>query len=387
MALSGRFLFWISFTVGLWAFSFGVGSQMVSHWLNEYGLSDTIIGLCHSFYYFGMAAGSCVVPFLARRLHPIATVVIGLLISSATLAIFPATDDAWLWYVLRFINGCGGAWCVVPLETIVSRDSSPEKKTRNFAFYGVALTLGGALGFVLAPQIYVFGYVESFAFGASIPGVAAFLCAVGMARYPHSVEPAESRVPLRPWENFLSFGTAWCQGFLEAPLVAFLPLYLESRGFETQEAGLLLGITTVGVIVFQIPVAWLSDRFGKVRVLVGCYLVVALGLGVIPFVVYLPFLAIVLFTFGACTGAMYPLGLSLLGDRMPASALTRAYAWYLVIECVGSQVGAAATGQARDWWGEASMFYVSLAIVFAVLAVWLVQRSQATQPASLPTSR
>jgi uncharacterized membrane protein len=69
---------------------------------------------------------------------------------------------------------------------------------------------------------------------------------------------------------------------------------------------------------------------------------------------------------------MYPLGLSMLGDRIAESGLARAYAWYLAIECVGSQLGAAAMGAARDFWGGASMFVVGLAAVVGVLNVWWI---------------
>ena len=108
--------------------------------------------------------------------------------------------------------------------------------------------------------------------------------------------------------------------------------------------------------------------------LLACYGVVALGLLAIPWLSNSILLAIGLFCFGACTGAMYPLGLSLLGDRMPESGLARAYAWYLAIECVGSQAGAAIMGKARDDWGEIAMFGVGLAAVVGVLALWLGMR-------------
>jgi len=53
------------------------------------------------------------------------------------------------------------------------------------------------------------------------------------------------------------------------------------------------------------------------------------------------------------------------------------------MECVGNLVGAAVTGQARDTWGEASMFgagLTALALVmisWALLSVWQYRRHQA----------
>jgi MFS family permease len=179
-------------------------------------------------------------------------------------------------------------------------------------------------------------------------------------------------VSLDVGENFLSYATAWSQGFLEGGMLAFLALFLEARGFTTEAAGTLMAVTMIGVILFQVPVSWLADSCGRIQVLLGCYAVVVLGLVVMPWLTSGIWLAIVLFGFGACTGAMYPLGLSLLGEKTPDQALPRAYAWYLAVECVGSQAGAAAMGNARDHWGEASMFAIGLAAVAMALGAWWI---------------
>jgi predicted MFS family arabinose efflux permease len=71
---------------------------------------------------------------------------------------------------------------------------------------------------------------------------------------------------------------------------------------------------------------------------------------------------------------MYPLGLSLLGDGLAPGILARAYTWYLAMECIGSQVGAAAMGRARDLWGEAAMFIVGAVALVAVLLTWAGSR-------------
>lgn len=143
MALTARLLFLICCTSGCWAFGFGLGSQVVTHWLKAQGCSDTVVGLAHSFYYFGVAAGSCAVPWLTRRFGPVRCATAGMIAAGLTLAAFPLGGGPVAWCLLRFVNGWAGAMCLVPLETIVSRDSLPDKKTTNFAFYGVSLTVGG----------------------------------------------------------------------------------------------------------------------------------------------------------------------------------------------------------------------------------------------------
>ena len=371
VVLKARSLIFICWTSACWAFSFGLGSQAVTHWLHAQDISDTVIGWNHSFYYFGLAVGSWAVPSLMRRFGSTWCVALGLIISGITLAVFPSFSEVWGWYLVRFLNGWAGAMSIVPFETIISRASLPAHKTRNFACYGVSMAAGAALGIGYGSLLFEPGRMLVFVVGGVAVLIAGVAVVLEMSRYPGPAESTEPAVPLQWRQNFLSYGTAWFQGFLEGGMLAFLPLFLAWQGFSTEHAGMLMGVTMIGVIVFQVPVSWLADRYGKTPMLIGCYAVVMLGLLSIPWLPGPIWVAFALFCFGACTGAMYPLGLSLLGDRMSEASLARAYAWYLAIECVGSQAGAAVMGHARDFWGEAAMFSVGLAAAFFVLAIGL----------------
>jgi MFS family permease len=371
VALNARSLLLICWTSGCWAFSFGLGTQVVSHWLQAQGASGTVIGLNHSFYYFGMAIGSFAVPWLTRRLGPAGCARLGMIASGITLALFPWSDGEYGSYLLRFLNGWAAAMSVIPLETIVSRDSAIKTKTRNFGYYGAAMVLGGAVGMSISLHLYAVGVVFAFCLGGAVPVITGFILQPGVATPSQPAETQSLRVSLGLLSNFLSYGTAWCQGFLEGLMISFLSLYLEAVGYTKGVAGMFVGLATIGTILLVVPISWLGDRCGKTQVLLGCYGMTALGLIVIPWLTNAIGLGSVLFVFGACAGAMYPLGLSLLTDRMPESGLARAYAWYLAIECVGSLVGAAAVGKARDLWGETAMFPVGLSAVMLVIATWL----------------
>ena len=386
MALNARTLLLICLTSAGWEFCLGLGSQVVSRWLHAQTISDTVIGLNHSFYYFGAAVGSCAVPMMTRRLGPVWCAGLGMIFSGISLAIYPWGEGETEWYLLRFVNGWASAMALVPLEALISRASAPERKTRNFACYGVALALGAALGVQRAPYFYDLGGDLAFQRGGCAPALAGLILLAALHGRLRPVEEPNIKTPLGWGRNFLSYGTAWAQGFLEGGMLAFLVLFLSARGFSNGEAETLMSVTIVGVILFQVPVSWLADRYGKTPLLLACYGVVLGGLVAIPWLSNSIALAACLFCFGACSGAMYPLGMAMLSDRMPESGLARAYAWYLAVECVGSQAGAAAMGKARDLWGETSMFTIGFVAVAGVVAAWLVLPSQ-TQKASAADQR
>ncbi len=382
-----------------WAVSFGLGTQATSHWLKLHDASDTLIGFVHASYYLGVAIAALCVPRLTSRFG-LGTSSLGMFLSAVSLVAFPFAGGAGGWLVMRFLCGAGCALSLIPLETYLSRKSPTARRAEMFSYYAVALTLAGAAGIALGLEgfnpdgilIHVLGSPRNaFLLGAVFPLVGSMIVQHGLAREEWDAGTRSDSLPMNWKKHFLSFGTAWGQGFLEGGMLAFMSLFLVSQGMTTSAAGALMGVAMVGVIAFQVPVAWIADRCGRMPTLLVCYAVTIVGLLMVPWCTSHVWLGFWLFLFGACSGAMYPLGLSLLDDKMPASSLARAYAWYLAMECVGSQLGAAAMGRARDLWGGSAMFAVAALALVGVLAIWtslkFFAKSAATRVENVETRR
>jgi MFS family permease len=356
-----------------WAFTFGVCTQAATLWLAGVGLGDTAIGLNTGAYYLGIAVAAPLVPWLMRRWRT-RCVVAGLALFGGTVALFPWGGGPAAWLFIRLLQGVGGALSLIPLEAYLSQASRPEHSSRNFGWYAVALTLAGALGIDAGLHLYQAGSAWPFLLAGSSALTAGLLIFVALPSPAEGPQQRPDHAPLRLSRNFLSYGTAWAQGFLEGGLLAFLSLYLLSLGLTQESAGNMMGATMAGVVLFQVPVAWLADRMGKTTVLLGCYAVVLIGQAVVPLCGPGPALAVWLFLVGGCCGAFYPLGLALLGDRLPAHHLARAYAWYMTMECLGSILGPVCMGQSRAWGGERAMFLAGQGALLLVLLAWLGAR-------------
>ena len=373
----------------LWAVNFGVGSQAVTHWLKFHAIHDTIVGLVHAAYYVGVAVTALCVPRLVRRFG-LRTSAGGLLLSAASVAAFPLGGDEFGWIALRFLSGAGSALSLIPLETHLSQRAHPERRTEVFSYYAAAMAIAGALGIALGNEWFDDdGFTRgllgpgrnAFVVAGLFPILASLLVRLGLDGEGQKDTPDTEAFRI-DWRNhFLSFGTAWSQGFLEGGLLAFLSLHLMSLGMSLTAVGALMGVTMIGVIVFQIPVSWLADRLGRTRTLLACYGVVLATLLSLPWISSLIVLGCVLFFLGACSGAMYPLGLSLLGNKVSAGSLSRAFAFYTTMECVGSAMGDALMGKARDVWGDTAMFHVGAAALTVVLALWIGLQVRVRWPA------
>lgn len=388
-ALGPRNLAVICLSAAGWAFGFGLGAPLTSLWLRDAaepetlpGLSaaagwfglETVIGINTGIYYLGIALAATLVPGFMRRWGR-GCLVAGMTASGLTVAALPWSGSLAVWLLLRLANGVAGAMSLIPLETFVNRHSPPDQRARNFGYYAFSVALGWALGNLIGLQMYS----EMPRLALVVGGLVSVLAGAVLwaARDWPAEPPAEPRrhSPLAFRANFLSFGSAWSQGFLEGGMVAFLAMYLLFLGLADTEVSWLTSAIMIGVILFQVPVAWLADRLGRTAVLLGCYAVTAVGLAFLPWCAAASgWLRFWLFLVGACSGAFYPLGLAILGERLPGARLARANAWYLAINCCGSLVGPVVSGRVMDLWGQPAIFVAGAAAVVFVLFCWLSLR-------------
>jgi MFS family permease len=355
----------------LWAISFGVNAPLASVWMHDAGCSDSLVGLNTGVYYLGIALAAGAVPWAMRRFGA-AALLAGMLASAATAASFPWGDGPLGWFLLRGLNGVAAALSLIPLETHVNRASSPPRRALNFGCYAFCIALGMALGNLVALQMAETQPRLAFLLGGAAALVAAGLVLCWRPALPAEAEEAAGRTPLHFGRDFLAFGSGWAQGFMEGGMVALLPIYLLSVGLSHDAVSWLMGGLMIGVILAQAPLAWLADRLGRGAVLAGCNIVALLGIGCLLVKGGVWWLGFWLFAVGACSGAFYPLGLALLGERTPPGGMSRVGAWFLAVNCLGSLVGPVAAGAAMDLLGRGALFVTGGAAVALVLAVWLV---------------
>lgn len=355
-----------------WALGFGVAATLSPLWLRDAGASAASIGTNAALYYLGVAVASPLVPALMRRAGR-ACVAGGVLLDAVAVALFPLADGLGAWHALRFLGGVGTALSIVPLETLVNRNAAPDRRARDFAAYALCVALGVALGQAAVP-LYPHAPRLAFALGGAVTCAAACLC-LALPAPPAQEDDAGGAFPLRP--SLFALGTAWAQGFLEGGTFAFLSLFLLSRHGSEAVVGPLLGATFAGVVAAQLPLAWLADRLGRLRVLVACHVVLLAGLALVPALTSPVPTAAALFVLGAACGALYPLGLALLGERVEAGGLAKANAWYLACNCAGSLTGPLALGLAIDAFGLPAQFALDAAAVALVLGLAALGRRPA----------
>ncbi len=353
----------------LWAFSFGTNAPLASLWMQDAGHSDTLIGLNTGAYYLGIALAATAVPGLMRRWGH-GCVLVGMIASGLTAAAFPWGLGLGGWFGLRGLNGIAAALSLIPLETYVNRRSRPEARAQNFGYYAFFIALGMALGTLVGLELYAGLPRVAFVLGGASALLGGAVVLLWRLTLPLCEEEDRGGALLDFGRNFLSFGSSWSQGFLEGGMIALLPIYLLSVGMSPSSVSWLMSGLMLGVILAQVPIAWLADRLGRTAVLAACNVAALLGVCGLLASGGGVSLALCLFAVGACSGAFYPLGLALLGERAPPGGLARANAWFLAINCVGSMTGPVIAGAVMDWLGRGALFVAGGGAIGVVLLGW-----------------
>ncbi len=353
-----------------WAAGAGLLLSLAPVWMHAAGASPAAIGLNTALYYLGVAAASPFVPALMRR-HGRLCVIGGMLLDAFTTACFPLVTGEPAWHALRLLGGVGTAFSLIPMETRINHNAAPEHRARDFAAYAFCVALGIGIGSGLALPLHAALPRLTFALGGLVTLLAVVPAWAGM---PAGVEQKETGpgAPVAWWRHSLSFATAWVQGFLEGGTFAFLALYLLARWHSEALAGVLTGAMFAGVVAAQLPVGWLADRLGRRRILMACHGLLLSGLILVPLTPWTALAGVELLIVGAACGAMYPLGLALLGERLPASALGEANAYYLAANCAGSLLGPLVIGWAVSLAGLSALFVVGAAALLLAISAALL---------------
>jgi MFS family permease len=364
-----------------WAFSFGLGAPLSALLLTNAGYSAKLVGLNTSVYYLGVALASVAVPWLMAR-GDRACLVGGMVVDALATALFPWTRSPAAWVALRLAGGVASAMSLIPMETRVNRNAPPGRRARDFGLYAFSVASGIGLGMLCGLPLYALAPRLAFGLGGAVTLAAALLAQVALPRDGGVAEAAAGGSLPSLWAQRFSLGTAWVQGFLEGGTLTFLSIYLLGLGHGEGAVSGLMGILFLGVVLVQLPAACLADRLGRMRVVLGCHLLLLAGLAALPFCVRGAPLAGWLFLVGASCAALYPLGLALLGERVPAQALAHANAWYLASNCAGSLSGPVLIGMAIDLFGpRAQLAAGAVAVCLVVTTALPLRRTHAGEAA------
>jgi MFS family permease len=280
-----------------------------------------------------------------------------------------------LFLMLRALAGVGwAAFSTVATTTMVDQ-SSASRRGRAVSLLFMSETLGLLLGTAAGGWLYQGVSVASpFAFEAACmlaAAIAAARWALHAAPRSPASEGARDRgllgaVLRTPGVLLMGLTNAGLIAIQIGVLVFLFPLYLVNRGgLAPETVGLFVSLSVLG----RLFALWLggsvSDRWGRMRLLIPGLLVYAALLGSVPLLTHPLLLGLWSVALGSAAGFVAPLPTALVGDRVPPALQAIAIGWLRTMTDTGQILGPLAMGALADAVNLSSPFYLGAALLVA----------------------
>jgi MFS family permease len=287
-------------------------------------------------------------------------------------ALMMLSDNLPLWFVLRFGMGVAGSGLFTASEAWIGSLAVDRDRGRIMAIYATVLSATLGVGPLLLPFTGIAGWPPIIA-----NALLALLAGLPLLATPIRLGLAEQTAPLGLAALTAALPVVLAAvvvfGLFEGATLALLPVWGVQTGFSPDLAAATLSAIYFGGIALQLPLGWASDRIARLTVLRICGVVAFLGGALIPFVgasMTATFLA--LFVWGGFAGALYPVALSMAGDRFRGQQLVAANAAVVMCYGFGSLAGPIFGGAAMTLAGpHGLMWLVALAVLIFLPATFL----------------
>jgi MFS family permease len=330
------------------------------------GWTDTEIGLTAAAYFFGFVLGCLSVPELLSRAGHIRVFLTVAGLTAASLLMLEAIQLLPVWILLRLANG----WCLAAIyttaESWLNEHALDHQRARLIAVYLMVTLIaiaGGQVLYGLLPVDMLFTGAAVIMMLALVP-VGLFCGDQPMALKQKKFRTASiyALPPIARAGSFLS-------GVVTGSLWTMAPLIAEKNNLEASSVSSVMMAIVIGGGVFQLPLGYLADRIGRVRVItvasLACTLVAVTGILVVP--QNTGHLAIIMFLFGGTSLSLYALCAAEANAKSRLSRVEIA-TLFLLLNGAGSIVGPVMTGIVSNW-TEASL-YVVAALAMSILLVY-----------------
>jgi MFS family permease len=376
--LSKERAFWaIYISVAISYLGVGLVAPLISIVLAEHGADSLIVGLVGTTMFAAFTLASFPIGAAVDRFGPKPILIVGLVVYGVSLMLFAFINSTLLFFIVRAVEGVGGAAISVATETMISQLSEQQERARRMSYYALSVGLGWAMGPLTGALL--------FNLQASLPFYAccgfSILAALAVASFvpktgggDHHVEGMAKQLSAA---LILPISAGALYGYLMSSLVTLFPLYLKTLGVSETKMGSIITAVIIGTILSQIPLGLAADRYGKQRVLLVCAVLVACIFMVMPLGSNWQSFLVTGAMLGAVAGSFYPIGLSLIGELVSGKRLGAATALFTLLFGIGSLVGPTVSGFAMTHMGNKWLFYLPamLTIGFCFEVIFLYKRA------------
>ena len=359
---------------------YGLGVTLIPMGLKVRNASVETIGFTSAAFWVGMLLGLLVAGHLTRKFGYRTTLILGMVLSAVSFMIMPLMD--WQrWFLPASIIGFGLGLRWIALETWLYNLVPADARGRVVGAHESLLAFTAILGPLLITSIDVIS-PDAFWIAATVIllGLSA-LPLVSTVSTQSDALPTKQGIKLSNTLKFwLGFGAlvAGLGGYVEASLLAFMPVYSADIGFTPANTAFLLTLFQVGAMAFQYPVGWMADHYGLLKTTQLCTVIAIFSLlFAIGFSYQLAMLSITIFFMGGAIASTLSLGLIWAIHHNAGAEITYKVRQVSIVYTTLSAAGPLMTGLIISQTSSHSLFWQQLAVML-ILFIVFIQPSKAT---------
>jgi MFS family permease len=342
------------------------------------GFSESVIGLMQSAYPVGSLLGCLIAPRLIMQVGHIRIFAAFASIASAATLIHLVTNDPWSWGAMRLLTGFCFSGLYIVAESWLNGSASNKTRASLLSVYFVIQAGGMMIGqFLLnlsSPEGILLFIVVSVLISFSLVPMLISTSATPPYEPPERISLIElfRLSPMGLTGSFLN-------GISQTTLYVVLALYARAIGLSNGEIGGLIGVMTFGGMLFQFPLAKLSDRLDRRLVIVGapclvipiCFILATMENPVENKILLYTMVAII----GGLTLPLYSICMAHMNDHLKPGQVVAASGTLVLIFALGMILGPTLGGFAIAFYGPEGFFYLliatsTLTVMTALFRLW-----------------
>jgi MFS family permease len=376
-------LFAIYLMSGFAGIGIGIVGPLIPLLLAHTGASGRQVGLAATVMFAGLGAAAFIAGGLTDRYGPKSSIVGGAMVYAAALAALPFGNHFGAFLAIRAVEGIGIGILVVGLEAAINLIVTTQRRGRAMGTYGLLFSGGVALGPVIGLM-----FESTLTLPFWIAAVATGSAGLFMLFAFQNVIPKKKSEPLL-YSGLL--GLLWgpvlaalLYALVEVTMLSLYPLYLTHLSLEPRRVSLVFSIYASGAVISPLIAGAVSDRFKRETVMIIAGVVMVFGTVSVWLSETFGWIVPTTALLGLACGAIYPLGLSMIGDRTPPQRLGAANSLFTCAYSAGSILGPFTAGVLMDNYGAPMLFAPLLLVAIAFLFLAFADGASRAHPTATP---
>lgn len=363
---------WIIYFIGLFiGIAMGIINPLASTHLKENNVGSLWIGMISSSFFLAMSMASMFINKKLRNKGIKETILLGGVISAVASVIFPFESNLYILLLLMLIIGFGIGLNMVGIQTILQELIREDIRGVISGVYSLNFAVGFVLSSVAGPVIYQAKTWIPF----MIATAALLLCPL-IVKVSFQEKLIFQEMPQVKMHKKISIGLqgAFLYGITETTLTTLYPVFLIHQGYSLSDTGYALGIFVVGSIVGTIPITYVSDRFGREKILLlSIFTSVFTILGISAFS---NFTLRLIFSFlsGFIIGPLYPVALAVSVQNLNKEEIALGTSLFTYFYGMGSTVGPLISSMAMSLLGDDYIFSICLVLFTLFIFMTYIKR-------------